>query len=72
MFYHTRDSRSMSSVTRRTDFIMQNHSVKKWETLLCNTHTKKKLFWLNIFKSYVHVTFMFFADKNKANSIPLL
>jgi hypothetical protein len=28
----------MSVVTRRNDFIMQNHFVEKWETLSYNMH----------------------------------
>jgi hypothetical protein len=62
----------MSSVTSRSDFIMQNHFMKKRVTLLYNTYKKSKLFCLNIFKSYIRVcNIMVFADKNKVNSIPL-
>jgi hypothetical protein len=46
MFYDTRDSRSMPSVTRRNDVTMQKHSVKKQETLLYNMHEKKSITFL--------------------------
>jgi hypothetical protein len=54
---------------------MKNHFVKKWETLFYSKQQNcqnKKTNCLNIFKSYIIICdIMFFADKNKANSIPL-
>jgi hypothetical protein len=43
------------------------------ENFLYNTHKKKRNFFpLNIFKPYITIyDIMFFANKNKVNSIPL-
>jgi hypothetical protein len=38
MFYDTRDCGRMSSVTSSNDFIMQNHFMKKRDTLLYGTN----------------------------------
>jgi hypothetical protein len=44
IFYNTRDSGSMSHVTGRNDVLMQNHSVKKPETLVQYTWKKKRVY----------------------------
>jgi hypothetical protein len=60
-------------VARRNDFIVQNHYVKKQETLLYNTHqnlhNKSITFLHKIFQ--ILCDSMFFAFKKKVNSIPL-
>jgi hypothetical protein len=40
MYYDTRESEGMSSVTRRNDVIMQTHFVKTQKTLSYNRHKK--------------------------------
>jgi hypothetical protein len=64
---------------KQNDFIMQNYSVKKQETIftVCIKITRKiknrvYIFYLNIFKSYVIIcNTVYLADKNKVNSIHL-
>ena len=72
----TPETADMSSVTRRNDFIMQNHFEKNRESLPFNKHnnyTQKCVTFLpNILKSYIIISdIMFFAEENKINSIPL-
>jgi hypothetical protein len=51
---------------------MQKHFVKKGNSFVGYWHKMVQLFCLNIFKSYFTICdIMFFADKNKVNSIPL-
>jgi hypothetical protein len=53
MFYDTRDCGRMSSVTSSNDFIMQNHFVKKWDTLMryASNYKKSTIFFVETFSN---------------------
>jgi hypothetical protein len=81
-FYGTRECKNISSVTSRNDFIMQNYSLKKQETIftvhikITRKNEKKKkhriTFCPTIFKSYIIIcNTMYFTHKNKVNLIHL-
>jgi hypothetical protein len=75
-FMVPKDVKILPNVSSRNDFIMQNYFVRNRETIFAvHQNYKKKLkignnFWSKYLQIYVITCdTMFFADKNKVNSI---